>query len=205
MRREIPYTPAMERRLTAMHRVFAATLVCATGLFLASAVNGKGGAQDEVGKRLSDRAEIAELAYCYAEGTDAIGGGDLAAGKAIYGDCFTADATGQAWFPGADFNGPPGLSATGTDAWADAVASVFTGNGYIATQHLMGNIRISLDGNSGTMRSYLSATHVVDPDGAVDLAHGTYVDTVVRTPQGWRISARSLYLIDFLRLESPAP
>jgi hypothetical protein len=195
----------MEHRLFANYRVFAAALVCAAGLVLAPAVNGKGGAQDDVGKRLSDRAEIADLTYCYAEGTDEIGRGELAAGKAIYGDCFTADAKIQAWFPGSDFNGPPGLSATGTDAWADAVASVFTGNGYVATQHAVSNIRISLEGNSGTMRSYLGATHVVDPAGAVDLAHGTYVDTVVRTPQGWRISARSLYLIDFLRLESPAP
>jgi hypothetical protein len=42
---------------------------------------------------------------------------------------------------------------------------------------------------------------VIDPAGAVDLAHGTCVDTVVKTSQGWRISRRT----SFLRLESPAP
>jgi hypothetical protein len=159
----------------------------------------------EAGKRLADRAEIAELTHCYAEATDAIGRGDLAAGKQIYKPCFTADAVIGAYFPGADHSVPPGLSTVGTDAWADVVDGVFTDAGYIATQHLIGNIRIELDGDTGTMTSYLSATHVIDPAGAVVLAHGTYVDTVVRTPQGWRISKRTLYLISFLRLESPAP
>ncbi len=188
------------------NRLFALSLVGVTGLLIAPDVSGKNGEQDEVGKRLADRAEIAELAHCYAEGTDLIGGGDLAGGKAVYADCFTPNAKIKAWFPGADFNGPPGLSSVGPNAWANAVLGVFTGNGYINTQHAMSNIRIRFQGNnSATMRSYLSATHVIDPSGSVELAHGTYVDTVVYTPQGWRISARNLYLIDFLRLESPNP
>lgn len=186
-------------------RTIGAAVVAITCLAAVAAPHADANKQSEAGKRLSDRAEIAELTYCYAEGTDAIGRGDLAAGKQIYKDCFTADAVVAAYFPGADPNGPPGLSAIGTDAWADAVEGVFSGNGYVATQHLLGNVRIDLEGNHGTMSSYLSATHVVDPAGAVELAHGTYVDTVVRTPQGWRISKRTLYLIDFLRLESPAP
>lgn len=191
----------MRPRLLPTIRTLAVALTCATALLITPVASGK--AKSEAGKRLSDRAEIAELAHCYAEGTDAIGRGDVAGGKLIYEDCFTADAKIEAYFPGADPNGPPGLSAIGTGAWADAVHGVFSGNGYIATQHAMSNIRISLDGNIGTMESYLSATHVIDPAGSVELAHGTYVDVVVKTPQGWRIAERSLYLISFLRLESP--
>lgn len=183
-------------------RVFALALA---GLTVGFAPVADAKKDSEAGNRLPDRAEIAELGYCYAEGTDAIGRGGLAAGKQIYKDCFTNNAVISAYFPGDDPNGPPGLSAVGSDAWAVAVHSVFTNNGYIATQHLIGNVRIQLDGNNATMTSYLSATHVIDPSGAVELAHGTYVDTVVRTPQGWRISKRTLYLLDFLRLESPAP
>ncbi|MDC0674943.1 nuclear transport factor 2 family protein [Nannocystis radixulma] len=185
-------------------RILAVALSCLAAAAVTPVADAKKGGSD-AGQRLADRAEIADLTYCYAEGTDAIGRGDLAAGKATYKECFTTNAKVAAYFPGADPNGPPGLSAVGTDAWAVAVQGVFETNGYISTQHLLSNIRIDLDGNSGTMTSYLSATHVIDPAGAVELAHGTYVDTVVRTPQGWRISKRTLYLISFLRLESPAP
>lgn len=191
------------RRFSPLPSALALTVVCA-GLYSFAAESKKGGS-DAVGQRLADRAEIADLGHCYAEGTDAIGRGDLVGGKQIYAGCFTHNAVIKAWFPGADPNGPPGLQAVGTAAWADAVEGVFTGNGYIATQHLLGNVRIDLDGNSGEMSSYLSATHVIDPSGSVELAHGTYVDQVVRTPHGWRIASRKLYLIDFLRLESPAP
>lgn len=184
-------------------RALVVALACIATAAVAPTADAKKGGS-EAGQRLSDRAEIADLTYCYAEGTDQIGRGDLAGGKQTYKECFTANAKVAAYFPGADPNGPPGLSAVGTDAWAVAVQGVFEGNGYISTQHLMSNIRIDLDGASGTMTSYLSATHVIDPAGAVELAHGTYVDTVVRTPQGWRISKRTLYLISFLRLESPA-
>ena len=191
----------MRPRLLPTIRTLAVAMTCAAGLLITPVASGK--PKSEAGKRLPDRAEIAELAHCYAEGTDAVGRGDVAGGKLIYKDCFTADAKIEAYFAGADPNGPPGLSAIGGNAWANAVHGVFSGNGYIATQHAMSNIRISLDGNIGTMESYLSATHVIDPAGSVELAHGTYVDVVVKTPQGWRIAERSLYLISFLRLESP--
>ena len=40
---------------------------------------------------LQDAADIRKLTICYAHGTDAIGRGDVAAGKAIYQPCFTQD------------------------------------------------------------------------------------------------------------------
>lgn len=198
----------MEHRFNRIRRASAAlalTLACAVGVLIAPTAESKNGDQDSVGKRLSDRAEIADLAYCYAAGTDAIGAGDLALGKQIYAGCFTPNAKIEASFPGADPNGPADLIAHGAAAWGDIVEGVFDSSGYVATQHVMSNIRIDIDGNSASMISYLHATHVLDPDGSVAVANGHYVDQVVHTPQGWRISARRLYLISFVRLDTPAP
>lgn len=185
-------------------RSLVVAVSCLASVAISPTADAKKGGED-AGKRLSDRAEIADLTYCYAEATDAIGNGDFAKGKATYKECFTPNAQIGAYFPGADPNGPPGVGAVGPEAWAVEVQNVFTNSGYVATHHLISNVRIDLDGNTGTMTSYLSATHVIDPDGAIEVAHGTYFDTVVRTNQGWRIAKRKLILIDFVRLESPAP
>lgn len=204
----LPYHPAMGHRYHGLYRASAAlalTLACAVGMLIAPTAESKNGGQDSVGKRLADRAEIADLANCYAAGTDAIGAGDLALGKQIYAGCFTPDAKIEASFPGNDPNGPADLIAYGGAAWGDIVEGVFDSSGYVATQHVMSNIRIDLDGNSASMISYLHATHVLDPAGSIEVANGHYVDQIVHTSQGWRIAARRLYLINFVRLDSPAP
>jgi SnoaL-like domain len=141
--------------------------------------------------------EIQKLTSCYALGTDAIGRGNLLEGKNIYRDCFTQDAVVTAIFP-------DGASETryGTDSWADFVYSVFQGNGYQATQHLMGTINISVQNNQATMTSYLHATHKRS-ENSIDVANGTYEDQVVNTNGRWKIRNRTLKLIDFLNLSSP--
>lgn len=149
--------------------------------------------------RLQDEADIRKLTLCYAHGTDAIGRGDVEAGRAIYQPCFTKDATLSAAFP----NGQQ-ETRTGSDAWADFVASVFQGAGYTSTQHLIGNISIEVQDTSATMSTYLHATHVL-PNGSMDIANGTYEDTVVKTEAGWRIQSRKLTLITFLNLAPTAP
>lgn len=148
---------------------------------------------------LQDAVDIRKLTICYAHGTDAIGRGDVAAGRAIYQPCFTKDATLSAAFP----NGQE-EKRTGSDAWADFVASVFQGAGYTSTQHLIGTISIEVQGKSATMSTYLHATHVL-PNGSMDIANGTYEDTVVKTEEGWRIQSRKLTLITFLNLAPTAP
>jgi hypothetical protein len=141
--------------------------------------------------------EIQKLTVCYALGTDAIGSGNLEEGKNIYQDCFTEDAVITAVFPN-------GASETkiGTDAWADFVYSVFQGNGYQATQHLIGSINISVKGNQATMSSYLQATHKLS-ETSIDVANGTYEDEVVKKNGRWKINRRTLKLITFLNLQSP--
>lgn len=149
--------------------------------------------------RLQDEADIRKLTICYAHGTDAIGRGDVAAGRAIYQPCFTKDATFSAAFP----NGQE-EKRTGSDAWADFVATVFQGAGYTSTQHLIGTISIEVQDKSATMSTYLHATHVL-PNGSIDIANGTYEDTVVKTEEGWRIQSRKLTLITFLNVAPTAP
>ncbi len=149
--------------------------------------------------RLQDTADIRKLTICYAHGTDAIGRGDVAAGRAIYQPCFTKDATFSVVFP----NGQE-EKRTGSDAWADFVATVFQGAGYTSTQHLIGTISIEVQDKSATMSTYLHATHVL-PNGSMDIANGTYEDNVVKTEEGWRIQSRRLTLITFLNLAPTAP
>lgn len=151
------------------------------------------------GVRLADEAEIAKLPVCYALGTDAIGRGDLAEGKAIYAPCFTSDAVLSVYFPGTPVSGPPSFRTVGVNSWGDFVADTFTANGYSATQHLIGSIDIHVDGNHATMTSYLHATHVL-ADGTIDVANGTYEDEVVRRNGDWKIKSRTLKLITFLNL-----
>ncbi len=148
---------------------------------------------------LQDATDIRKLTLCYAHGTDAIGRGDVAVGKAIYQPCFTKDATFSVVFP----NGQQ-EKRTGSDAWADFVATVFQGAGYTSTQHLLGTISIEVQDKNATMSTYLHATHVL-PNGSMDIANGTYEDTVVKTEEGWRIQSRKLTLITFLNLAPTAP
>ena len=148
---------------------------------------------------LQDAADIRKLTICYAHGTDAIGRGDVAAGKVLYQPCFTKDATFSVVFPNGQIE-----ERTGSDAWADFVATVFQGAGYTSTQHLIGTISIEVQDKNATMSTYLHATHVL-PNGSMDIANGTYEDSVVKTAEGWRIQSRKLTLITFLTLAPTAP
>jgi hypothetical protein len=180
-------------------RLTATAVACAFLILL-----GAGWSNASNNSNLENEAEIGKLSLCYARGTDAIGRGDLAGGKAIYQGCFTSDAELAVYFPGADPDGPPDFVTTGTESWADFVQSVFSANGYTSTQHLMGNIEVDTHGNKGTMTSYLHATHVVN-NGTIDVANGTYTDEVVRKHGDWKIKRRTLKLITFINLGTPAP
>jgi 3-phenylpropionate/cinnamic acid dioxygenase small subunit len=63
-----------------------------------------------------------------------------------------------------------------------------------ASQHLLGNFVVALDGNQATVTCYLHAQHVRPgtPGGDTYVVAGTYTDRHVRTPDGWRIAHRRL-------------
>ncbi len=67
--------------------------------------------------------------------------------------------------------------------------------GFGATNHMLSNFVIAVDGDRATARSYV---HVVlaapeDPGTWIDSV-GSYDDTLVRTTAGWRIRTRAFHL-----------
>jgi len=64
-----------------------------------------------------------------------------------------------------------------------------------ATQHLVGNVVVAVDGDAGTADCYLISQHIRAgaPGGEHYLLGGRYSDRVVRTPDGWRIAHRTLH------------
>ena len=142
-------------------------------------------------QQLADIEEIRQLTVNYAKATDALGTGDadrMAVGKELYRNTFASDAK---------VNAGDSEVFIGPDAWADYVGEALAA--FSSTQHLVGTIDVklgeSIDGgpaDTGTMTTYLSATHEYAPEGDLWIFLGTYLDEVTRTPQGWRISQRTL-------------
>lgn len=65
------------------------------------------------------------------------------------------------------------------------------------SQHLVGNHEVDVDGDTATHRCYLHAQHVrhVAVGGPNYIVAGRYEDRFVRTPQGWRITHRTLVVM----------
>jgi ketosteroid isomerase-like protein len=63
-----------------------------------------------------------------------------------------------------------------------------------ATQHLVGNHQVHVDGATATHRCYLQSQHVKrgTPGGENYLIGGVYEDRLARTPDGWRITHRTM-------------
>jgi hypothetical protein len=62
------------------------------------------------------------------------------------------------------------------------------------SQHLVGNHEVVVTEDTATHRCYLQAQHIrAVPDGSpLFMIAGRYEDELVRTPDGWRISHRTL-------------
>lgn len=65
------------------------------------------------------------------------------------------------------------------------------------SQHLVGNHQIVVDGGCATHRCYLQAQHIrhAAPGGPNYIVAGRYEDDLVRTPDGWRITHRTLHVM----------
>ena len=62
-----------------------------------------------------------------------------------------------------------------------------------ATQHIVSNVEVSLDGDRATARCNLQSMHVREmPSGDNFIVAGVYTDELLRTPDGWRIARRAL-------------
>ncbi len=129
---------------------------------------------------------LLNLANCYATGVDAIGVSDLDQGRAVLENCLASDVVVNIDFPG--------VGEFAFDNLVDFTTFVdqfFSGQGYVRTQHQASNI---VRGPFGyTMRSYISATHVL-PDGSVDLNTVTYDDELAWVDGGWKITRRDIFI-----------
>ncbi|WP_430784110.1 nuclear transport factor 2 family protein [Actinoplanes sp. G11-F43] len=79
-------------------------------------------------------------------------------------------------------------SADGRDAIVESARGFLTP--LDATQHLLGNVEVDLDGDTATTHATFIAQHV--RDGARFLMGGNYDDTLRRTPTGWQIVNRRI-------------
>jgi ketosteroid isomerase-like protein len=130
-------------------------------------------------KELQDKQEITEICYRYGLALDSRDWAALAA-------LFTPDA--DAYY----LDMPP---ARGYQAIEDTCRTALTP--LTATQHLISNVVVRLDGDRAESSCYLQAQHVKAGTAGGDnfIIAGRYDDRLIRTPDGWRITHRRLALI----------
>ena len=66
-----------------------------------------------------------------------------------------------------------------------------------ATQHVISNQQVRVDGDTATCRCYLVGQHIKHgtPGGDHFIMSGTYSDRLARRPEGWRIVHRTLEIL----------
>jgi hypothetical protein len=67
---------------------------------------------------------------------------------------------------------------------------VATNKQMASTQHFIGNLLVTVDGDTAHCTSYVQATHYV-AEGHAWTTGGRYDDDMVRTPSGWKIAKRT--------------
>jgi 3-phenylpropionate/cinnamic acid dioxygenase small subunit len=127
---------------------------------------------------LADKQEVVELLYRYATALDSRDWDLLAT-------VFTDDGV-------ADYSSLGLPVCDGAAAIVGACRTTLVG--FDATQHIISNPVVELDGDRARARCYFQAQHrlVGAPGGDNFIVAGTYEDAVVRTAGGWRIAHRTL-------------
>jgi 3-phenylpropionate/cinnamic acid dioxygenase small subunit len=130
-------------------------------------------------EKLLERARIEDLLNRYATALDSR---DWAALDQVFAPNATAHFQGIGHFED-------------RDAIVAVIRSVLGQCG--PTQHLLGNMRIEINGEEAHAKSYLQAIHagLGKYAGEKMTVWGEYRDTLKRTPQGWRIVHRELVAI----------
>lgn len=125
-----------------------------------------------------DRWQIADLLARYARAVDRC---DLT----LFDQVWAEDAT-------VDYGGGPEDAA----AWSAGLLQRL--GAMERTQHALSNSLVELDGDHATAETMCTAYHRFDDGGGMKamIVGGRYLDSLVRTPAGWRITARR-YVIDW--------
>jgi 3-phenylpropionate/cinnamic acid dioxygenase small subunit len=131
---------------------------------------------DSVIQLLLDERDIRAVLHRYAAALDQ-------KDWALLSTCFVPDASAHYETIGL-LEGYPAIEATCRGALMNMSK----------TQHLIGNVDITVDGNSARSSCYLHGQHVrqMTSGGDSNIIAGRYNDDLVRTEQGWRIRKRVL-------------
>ncbi|MFF5179779.1 nuclear transport factor 2 family protein [Micromonospora sp. NPDC000316] len=135
---------------------------------------------------LADRAGITDALNAYAQGVDQ-------RDWDLYRSAFATDATVDALIDGTGPRSPERFRDELVDAFDDI---------RLSGQHVLSNTIFRIDGDTAhTVTEFLATTleRVRDQPTLVACLHaaGLYVDDLVRTPDGWRITRRVLALKSF--------
>jgi hypothetical protein len=125
---------------------------------------------------LIDKQEITEICYRYGLAIDT-------RDWPLLRSCFTPDVVGYYGAP------DPYLGYQAIESLCRTTLESLS-----ATQHLIGNVLVEIDGDVATSSCYLQAQHVGRgvAEGEQFIFAGRYVDRLVRTTDGWRIAERRL-------------
>jgi ketosteroid isomerase-like protein len=124
---------------------------------------------------LQDKQAITDVVHRYGYALD---GRDWA----LLRTCFTPDVVGH--YGGDPLEGYEAIETLCRDTLEPMSVS----------QHLIGNVLVTVDGDGATSQCYLHAQHVLPdtPGGDQFIFAGRYLDKLVRTSGGWRIAERTL-------------
>ena len=127
-----------------------------------------------------DRADIIDVCVRYARALDR-------RDWALLRTCFVDDVS-------VDYEGMPPIAGYA------ALEEVCRGalGPLDASQHLLGNFTVEVDGDAATCECYLHAQHVKSgtPGGDKYIVAGTYIDSLRRDADGeWRIAHRKLAVV----------
>ena len=132
---------------------------------------------------LLDRAAISEVQLRYATGVDTR---DWPLFRSGFTDEIETESSSAVGSP------PQCIKA---DDWVERVRRTI--NGMEATQHMITNEVITLNGDEATCVAYVQARHHLpnETGGSDQVMYGYYTNRFVRTAAGWKIRARKLTVL----------
>ncbi len=134
-------------------------------------------------KLLLDRAEISDVQLRYATGLDMR---DWKLFRSCFADEIEVDFSSV--FGG---SGPRKITA---DRWTEAARRTISG--LQATQHMITNHVITVEGDKALCVAYVQAQHYLPNDAgdSTQTMGGYYTNHFIRTPEGWKIKSCKLTL-----------
>ena len=130
-----------------------------------------------------DYREIVETVYSYAAGLDRR---DWALYRSLFTDPVEVDFS--------SYDGSPPVTCS-VDDWLSRVRPLF--EGLDATQHVMSNPRVTIDGGTAICEMYVQAIHVLRRNGSqrTFTVGGYYTDRLVRQDERWKLAAVRLTVL----------